>query len=95
MGPPCKPAIYFKKLGIYEYESRKCSINPTFAGVRVLDQAAAVAQFHGSSTSKSSTRCAVGRSFEDMAQPGIELLPVGLGGFDQALDLGARRGALG
>ena len=30
-----------------------------------------------------------------MAQPGVRLLAVGLGGFDQAVDLCAGRGALG
>ena len=33
--------------------------------------------------------------FEDVAQPGVRLLAVGLGCFDQALDLRAGRGALG
>lgn len=35
------------------------------------------------------------QAFEDMAQPGVGLLAVGLGGFDQAVDLGTGRGALG
>src|SRR5690606_22787706 len=35
------------------------------------------------------------QAFEDVAQPGIGLLPVGLGGFDQAVDLRAGRRTLG
>lgn len=32
---------------------------------------------------------------EDVAQPGVRLLAIGLGGFDQAVDLRAGRGPLG
>src|SRR5690606_41048768 len=35
------------------------------------------------------------QAFEDVAQPGIGLLPVGLGGFDQAVDLRAGRRTFG
>ncbi len=35
------------------------------------------------------------QAFKDVAQPGVRLLPVGFGSFDQAVDLRAGRGTLG